>query len=107
MPQCYGVIRVRDGRFQHASTIAEIELVIKSDNFYTAMKKKCVFIKLNCSKEKANSLYKEKQTTFYKFNVSEHLNSALTDINNVEKEVLPFKSMSFNEGQLTSTVKIK
>jgi len=105
MPQCYAVIRVKDGRLQHASTIAEIETVMKSDNFYTAMKKKCVFIKLNCSKEKANSLYKEKADSFYKFNISEHLNSALADINNVEKEVLPFKSMNFNEGQLTNTVK--
>jgi len=100
MPECYAVIRVKDGRFVHASTIAEIELQIKSDNFYTVMKKKCVFIKLNCSKEKANSLYKTTVDDFYKFNISEHLNSSLADINNVEKDVMPFKNLSFNEGQL-------
>lgn len=107
MPQCYFVIRAKDGRFQHASTIAEIELNVKVDKFYRDMKLKCVFIKFNCSKEKANSLYKETADGFYRFDLSENLSWALADILNVEKEVMPFKNFSFNEGQLTYKPKIK
>ena len=121
MLECYAVIRVRDERFIQAFNIDEIEGVIKDDGFYVPQKKAFAHVKLNCSKEFANQNYKEKVPTsteveWHQFKISENLigNSTeeedlklISDINNVNKEILPQTEKIFDKAVLIKRITLK
>lgn len=121
MAECYAVIRVRDGKFIQAFNIDEIEGVIKNDGFYVDQKKHFVHVKLNVSREFANANYKNIAPTsteieWYEFKISENLigNSTeeedlklISDINNVNKEMLPQTEKIFDKAVLIKRITLK